>query len=176
MPLWTIFTYGPRRAARVDVAVLGGQRAKRRLDRRHRLAIAADHQAEAVGEPPDPAGDPGVDVPDAVLAHCAWRRTSSWKLVLPPSTIVSPGSDTPGSSRICSSVASPAGTMIQATRGFASSRRGTADAVGRGQVVATGGLLGRELMGLLDRPVVGHDGVPVANEAADHVRPHPPGR
>src|SRR4051812_24548953 len=49
-----------------------------------------------------------------------WRRTSSWKLVLPPSMIVSPGSRWPSSSSICASVASPAGTMIQTARGFSS--------------------------------------------------------
>ena len=50
----------------------------------------------------------------------AWRRTSSWKFVLPPSMIVSPGSRCSSSSAIWASVASPAGTMIQTARGFSS--------------------------------------------------------
>ncbi len=45
---------------------------------------------------------------------------SSWKLVLPPSMIVSPGSRCSSSSSIWASVASPAGTMIQTARGFSS--------------------------------------------------------
>ena len=54
------------------------------------------------------------------VGELAWRRTSSWKLVLPPSMIVSPGSRCSSSSSICASVASPAGTMIQTARGFSS--------------------------------------------------------
>ena len=54
------------------------------------------------------------------FASSAWRRTSSWKFVLPPSTIVSPASRCSTSSAICASVASPAGTMIHVTRGFSS--------------------------------------------------------
>ena len=53
-------------------------------------------------------------------ASAFWRRTSSWKFVLPPSMIVSPGSRCSRSSSIWASVASPAGTMIQTARGFAS--------------------------------------------------------
>ncbi len=54
------------------------------------------------------------------FASSAWRRTSSWKLVLPPSMIVSPGSRCSSSSSICASVASPAGTITQTARGFSS--------------------------------------------------------
>ena len=72
-------------------------------------------------EAPDAAGDAGVDEADARSGRAsAWRRTSSWKLVLPPSTIVSPGSRCSSSSAICASVASPAGTMIQTARGLSS--------------------------------------------------------
>ena len=97
----------------------------------------------------------------------AWRRTSSWKLVLPPSMIVSPGSRCSSSSAICASVASPAGTMTQTARGFASAA--TSSAIENDGLRALAG----DLLGLLRRPVVDDDLVPVADEPADHVGAHP---
>ena len=100
-------------------------------------------------------------------ASSAWRRTSSWKLVLPPSMIVSPGSRCSSSSAICASVASPAGTMIQTARGFSSAA--TSSAIENDARRALAGDLRR----LLRRPVVDDDLVAVADQPADHVRPHP---
>src|SRR5690349_20703453 len=53
------------RTARVQVAVLRGERAEDRLERRDGLAVAPDHQAEPDLESPDAAADAGVDVADA---------------------------------------------------------------------------------------------------------------
>ena len=97
----------------------------------------------------------------------AWRRTSSWKFVLPPSTIVSPGSRCSSSSSIWASVASPAGTMTQTARGFSSFA--TSSAMEKDGVGALAGDLGR----LLRRPVVDDDLVAVAEQPADHVGAHP---
>ena len=62
----------------------------------------------------------GVDVVDALRRERGVAAWSSWKFVLPPSMIVSPGARCSRSSSIWASVASPAGTMIQTARGFSS--------------------------------------------------------
>ena len=63
---------------------------------------------------------PASTKPTPRSADMEWRRTLSWKLLLPPSTIVSPGSRSLSSSSIIDSVASPEGTMTQTDRGFSS--------------------------------------------------------
>ena len=53
------------------------------------------------------------------LGLSSWaRRTSSLKIVLPPSMIVSPGVIRPASSPIVSSVILPAGSITQTVRGL----------------------------------------------------------
>ena len=68
MPLWTIFTKWPAPDA-TDVRIAGLRRKglEDRLEPLHRLVVAADHQAEADLETPDPAGDAGVDEVDAAV-------------------------------------------------------------------------------------------------------------
>ena len=81
--------------------------------------------------------------------------------------IVSPGSRCSRSSAICASVASPAGTMTQTARGFSSFETSSA-------IEYDGdGAFARDLGRLLRRPVVDDDLVTVADQAADHVGPHP---
>ena len=81
--------------------------------------------------------------------------------------IVSPGSRCSSSSAIWASVASPAGTMTQTARGFSSAA--TSSSIENDGDRALAG----DLRGLLRRPVVDDDLVAVADEAADHVGPHP---
>ena len=57
---------GPGRAD-VRVPVLRCERLEGGLEEGDRVVLAADHQAIAVGETPDPARDAGVDVADAPL-------------------------------------------------------------------------------------------------------------
>ena len=73
------------------VALLGRESGEDRLEALHRLRVAADHQAVADLEPPDAAGDAGVDEVDPLLrTRRPYRRCESRKFELPPSTIVSP--------------------------------------------------------------------------------------
>src|SRR5579864_5534470 len=53
-------------------------------------------------------------------ASVSARRTSSWKCVLPPSMIVSPGATSALSSAMVDSVGAPAGTMTHTARGASS--------------------------------------------------------
>ena len=65
IPLCTIFTKWPAPdGADVRVAVVGRERREDRLEPLHRLVLAADHQAVADLQPPDAAGDAGVDEVD----------------------------------------------------------------------------------------------------------------
>src|SRR5437588_7046588 len=51
----------------MGVALLGGERLEDRLEPLHGLLVAADHEAEADLEPPDPARDARVHEVDALL-------------------------------------------------------------------------------------------------------------
>ena len=53
--------------ADVRVPVFRRERGEDRLEPLHRLVVAADHQAEADLQTPDPAGDPGVDEVDPTV-------------------------------------------------------------------------------------------------------------
>ena len=97
----------------------------------------------------------------------AWRRTSSWKFVLPPSMIVSPGSR-------CSSSSCDLGLGGVAGRdhdpdGARLLQRGDQSAIENDAVAPSPAISLR----LLRRPVVDDDLVPVADQPADHVGPHP---
>ena len=54
------------------------------------------------------------------FASSAPRRIESWKFELPPSMMMSPAESSGWSVAMVWSTGSPAGTMIQTTRGFAS--------------------------------------------------------
>jgi len=59
------------RAAHVQVAAVRRERLEDRLERLDRLPLAADHQAIADLETPDPAARPGVHVVDALCGEVA---------------------------------------------------------------------------------------------------------
>ena len=169
MPLWTIFTKWPAPGPPTwSVAALGRERVEDRLERLHGRVVAADHQAVAVLEAPDAAAGAGVDVADALLRRApSWRRTSSWKFVLPPSMIVSPGS------RMLEQLLD-LGLGGIAGRDHDPDRARLLELLdqlrdGEGRL----GALLRDVPRLLGRPVVGHDLVTVAKQAANHVRAHP---
>ena len=66
------------------------------------------------------AGDAGADEVDAAWARCAFSRSMvSRKFALPPSTMMSPGSNRSASWSMTASVPLPACTMMIAVRGFA---------------------------------------------------------
>ena len=158
----------------MQVAVGRRERAEDRLERRDHLAIAADHQAEAVREAPDAAGRPGIDVADAVLGQL---RVAADVVV---------------EVRVAAVDDRVAGLQVLQQLLDLRLRRGAGrdhdpgrprlrelrdelrDAVGRLDVVAGRALLVGQLVGLLDRAVVGDDRVPVPDQASDHVRAHPP--
>ena len=97
----------------------------------------------------------------------AWRRTSSWKLVLPPSMIVSPGSRCSSSSvdlglgRVAGRDHDPDGARLLELAHELRDRERRRRA------------LAGDLRGLLRRPVVDDDLVAVAEQPADHVGAHP---
>ena len=158
IPLWTIFTKCPAPdGADVRVAVLRREALEDRLQPLHRLVVAADHQAEAVLDAPDTAGDAAIDEVQLRSAASAWRRWESRKFELPPSTIVSPGSRIPSSSWNASSVIFPAGIISHAALGFSSCDASSSSERRRG----------------LDLRVVRLDVVTVLLQPPGHSRAHP---
>ena len=122
IPLWTIFTKWPAPAGRRAPAVLGREASRTRARRRcDGLVLAADHEAVADLEAPDPARDAGVDEADPVLggdrgARAASRGSSSCRRRRSrrPRRAGSRAPERPPRS------ASPAGIMSQTTRGASS--------------------------------------------------------
>ena len=112
------------RAGRADVrpAVRAARasRARAAAARRRSSSPPAIRQKPSF-EAPDPARDADVEeVRCPSPRPRALRRCESWKFELPPSTSTSPLSRIPSSSWIASSVISPAGIIIQTTRGGSS--------------------------------------------------------
>ena len=81
---------------------------------------AAGHQSVAVLEPPDTAGNPAVDVPDAIFAQHSALTGSSVQRELPPSMTTSPGARRVASSATVDLVGLPAGIINQTARGAVS--------------------------------------------------------
>ena len=144
--------------AGVEVAVDRRERAEDRLERLDRLAVAADHQAEAVREPPDAAGHAGVDVVDAVLRELGVApdvvvevrvaavddRVAGLEVLEQLGDLglgrVAGGDHDPDARAASSSFATSSATLLR-----------------RDEVVPGRLLLVGELDGLLDGAVVGHD-------------------
>ena len=139
MPLWTILTKWPGRPAGMDVARSARGSCFSRPPVRSTVAgpgasvVISDRGGGRLSRRRS-SGSSRARGPRRRRrcrrrdSGCPWarapaRRTSSLKLVLPPSMIVSPGLIRPASFAIVSSVILPAGSMTQTVRGPAAFRR-----------------------------------------------------
>ena len=155
------------RSADVEVAALRSERVEDRLQRLHGRVLAADHQGVAHLEAPDPAAGAGIHVADALLRE----------RLLAPDVVVEV--------RVAAVDDRVAGLqvlqeLLDLGLGGIAGRDHDPDRArlrqlldelrdGEGRL----GALHRDLPRLLGRPVVGHDLVAVAKQAANHVRAHP---
>ena len=132
-----------------------------------RLGVATDHQAVADLEAPDPAGRPGIDVADAL----GLERGVTADVVV--EVRVAAVDDRVARLEVLEQLVDlrlggVAGRDHDPDRARLLQRR---DQVGDRE--RRGRALAGDLLGLLRRPVVDDDLVPVANEPADHVGAHP---
>src|SRR5437870_634120 len=155
-------------AADMQVAVLRRERQEDRLEALHRLRVAADHQAEAVGEAPDPSRHASIDVFDALLLQLGMAP-----LVVVEVRVAAVDDRVAGLEvleqlldlrlgRVAGRDHDPDGPRLLQL----------ADQLGDRER-AVGALAG-DLLRLFGGPVVRDDFVLVAQQAANHVRAHPP--
>jgi hypothetical protein len=151
----------------VGVAVGRSERPEDRLQGLDRVAVAADHQAIAVLEPPHAAGRAGVDVFDALRSD----------LRMPPDIVVEVRV-APVDDRV--NRLEDAHQLVEHRLGGVAGRdhdphrarrRQPGDQLGDAEGAL--GALGHDPSRLLRGPVECHDLVAVTDEAADHVGAHP---
>ena len=155
------------RTADVEVAALRGERREHRHQRIDGRVVAADHQAVADLEPPDPARRPGVDVVDALVLE---RGVAADVVV---EVGVAAVDDRVAGLEVLEQ-------LLDLRLGRVARRDHDPD---RARLLELGHQLGDregadralalDLLRLLGGPVVGDDLVPVAQQAANHVRAHP---
>ena len=153
----------------VGVAALGGEGQEDRLATATTAFVAADHQAVAVGEPPDPARGAGVDEADAPFGQRGGRGRGLLVVGVPAvDDDVAALHEPLEGRRWSTSVGAPAGTITQATRGGSSLRHHLLQ--GGGGSGPLGGDRGAGSCGQVE----GDHLVPLLDEALGHVGAHLP--
>ena len=156
------------RPAHVGVPIGRCERVEDRLEGLDRLAVAADHEAVAVLEPPDAAGRAGVDVPETLRPHL---RVASDVVV---EVRVAAVDDRVARLEDLHQLVDH--RLGGVARGDHDPHRARSRQPGDQLADAEGalGALGHDLARLLRGPIEGNDLVALTDQPADHVRAHPP--
>ncbi len=155
------------RAADVEVAARRGERREDRLERLDRVLLAADHEAVADLEAPDPAARAGIDVVDALRGEVTLAA-----LVVVEVRVAAVDDRVAGLEVLHQ--------LLDLSLGCVAGRDHDPDGPRLFEAVDELGDRERgcrafagDLLRLLGRPVVGDDLMAVTEEAANHVRAHP---